>query len=62
VNYVSFLIRLLEVLANVFNRSKKKKYAEDPAGTIANDPDGRVRESDKTFSDLANETERDKTG
>ena len=60
-NYLSFLIRLLEVLANVFNISKKKKYTDDPAGAIANNPDNGVQQSDKSFSDLADEAERDKT-
>lgn len=60
-NYLSALIRILGGIADVLNRAKKKKYTDDPADAIANDDDGGVLKSDKSFSDLANEAKRDKT-
>lgn len=62
-NYLALFVRILGGIANVLNMRKKKKYTEDPAGTIANDPDGvdgGVQQSDKSFSDLASEAERDR--
>ena len=58
-NYLAAIIRILGGIADALNRSKKKKYADDTANTVANG--SRVFESDKSFSDLANEAERDKT-
>ena len=57
--WLSILVRVLEALANAINRKKKKDAADDPANTLANG--GRVRKSNKSYSDLADESERDGT-
>ena len=56
---IALFTRLLEALLNAINRANKKKAADSPASTIANG--GRVQQSDKTFSDLAEQSERDRT-
>lgn len=56
--FLETLARVTNAILNSINISKKKAAADDPADTIANG--GRVRESDVKFSDLADESERDK--
>jgi hypothetical protein len=58
---VSKLIGLAAQLTNialkVVNYARRKRYLEDPARTVAGD-DGRVQQSDKSFSELAERPER----
>ncbi len=61
-NTVTAIIRLLEGMADVFNRIKKKKYTKDTASAIANNDDTELRESAETFDNLADKAKRDKTG
>ncbi|KJY84822.1 hypothetical protein TW81_02180 [Vibrio galatheae] len=56
---VELIVRLLAAALNLFNRNKAKEYADDPATAIANSDDG-VHKSDKTFAELASESERDR--
>lgn len=53
------LVRLIISASLLFNRKKAKKYADDPATAIANSDDG-VLKSDKTFTELASESKRDR--
>lgn len=57
VEWLKFLQRILEAIANVLNRNKKDEYADNSADTIANG--GSVQHSDQTFSDLADKSKRD---
>lgn len=56
---LKLLARLLTAALNLFNRKKAKEYADDPATAIANSDDG-VLKSNKTFAELASESERDR--
>jgi len=58
-DWLTALARIANGVMDALNRSKKKKYADNSDGTIANG--GRVQHSSKTFSDLADEPERNKT-
>ncbi len=58
--FAELLVRLLAVALNLFNRKKAKEYADDPATAIANSDSG-VRRSNKTFTELAAESKRDRT-
>lgn len=55
---VDFIIRILEAIINAFNIKKKKDAANNPASTIANG--GRVRNSSKSYTDLADEPGSDR--
>lgn len=55
--WLSIFVRIMEAVANAINRKNKKDAANDPANTLANG--GRVRKSNKSYSDLADESERD---
>lgn len=55
-NKLGIILRILEGIANAINRKKKRDAADNPATTISNG--GRVRKSSKTYSDLADESER----
>ncbi|MFL7022231.1 hypothetical protein [Vibrio cyclitrophicus] len=56
---IAVLIRILKGVLNAINRKNKKDAANDPANTVANG--GRVQQSSKSFSDLADKPERDPT-
>ncbi len=58
-NLAELLVRLFTAAINLFNLNKAKEYADDPANTIANSDDG-VLKSDKTFTELASESKRDR--
>jgi hypothetical protein len=54
--WLELLRRLLEGAINAFNRQKKRDYTDNVSDAIANG--GRVRKSDKSFSELADQSER----
>lgn len=56
---MKLFIRLLEALLNALNVFNKKRAADNSAATIANG--GRVQQSDKSFADLADEANGDRT-
>lgn len=51
------IVRVVNAVLNTINRVNKKRAADDAANTVANG--GRVRKSDKSFDELADESERD---
>ena len=51
------IVRVVNAVLNTINRVNKKRAADDAANTVANG--GRVRKSDKSFDELADEYERD---
>lgn len=57
--WAKFIVRLLEGIANVTNRKKKRSYADDSGNTISNG--GSVQHSEQSFSDLADKPKRDRS-
>lgn len=55
-SFLELITRLIRWFINENNRNKEKQYTDDPAHTISND--GRVQQSDKTFTELAEQTKR----
>lgn len=51
--------RVLNLFIQERNKQKVKDAKDNPANTIANN--GRLHKSDKTFSDISRESERDST-
>lgn len=56
--WVAVVTRILDGVMDAINISKKKKYADDAASTIANG-DG-VRKSESSFADLADKSGSDR--
>lgn len=58
-SFLELITRLIRWFINENNRNKEKQYTDDPANTISNG--GRVQQSDKTFTELAEQAKRDPT-
>ena len=56
---IAVIVRVLKGVLNAINRENKKDAANDPANTVANG--GRVQQSSKSFSDLADKSGSRKT-
>jgi len=54
---LAVLTRILKGVLDAINRKNKKDAANDPANAVANG--GSVQQSDKSFSDLAEQSKRD---
>jgi hypothetical protein len=57
--FLELLARILLGILNAKNRHDKRVLTDDAAAAIANN--GRVQRVDKTFSDVAEQSKRDRT-
>ena len=57
--WVKVLARVIKGILNALNQKKQQDYVDKPADALANG--GRVQQSDKSFAELASESERDST-
>lgn len=55
----AIIVRVINAILDAINRKKKADAANHAADAIANG--GRVRESDKSYSDMASKSRCDKT-